>query len=255
MAVTKAQLVVWALISGLSVWGYTVLSRVKLPEEVTTSMSSALATTVEPRVATAVAAKPVVPAAEVLPATVPVFPFPDDLVPTGADVVPATAPVMVGSFAEIPGSAIPQISTVGNGDLALPAAPAVADAVDPAPIPTQTLEVVTEVRAEEPPIPMPARPVVAQPVKAVPLSEVKTLYVVADALNVRATPSTSGPVLQKLPQGFAVAAREQSDEWVGFLMRDGSTGWMRTDYLSDTMPSLLPPSAGPVRTEPLNLMM
>ncbi len=254
MAVTKAQLVVWALISGLSVWGYTALSRVKLPDEVTTSLPSALGATMAPQVATVVSAKPAATTTEVLPATVPVFPFPDDLVP--AATAEAPEPAVVGSFAEIPGGAIPQISTVGDGELALTTVTAVATAAEPAPLPAEEQRVVAEVVEEEPPIPMPARPVVAQPVKAVPLSEVKTLYVVADALNVRATPSTSGPVLQKLPQGFAVAAREQADEWVGFLMRDGSTGWMRTDYLSDTMP---PPAANtsPIRvwTEPLNLMM
>lgn len=250
MAVTKAQLVVWALISGLSVWGYTMLSRVKLPDEVATSLPSALVAVAEPRVVET--AKPVGLAANVLPATVPVFPFPDDLVPDDQPAA-STGTAVVGSFAEIPGDAIPQISTVGGGEIAVPAVAAVAAEAAPEPV------AVAAVTTEEPPIPMPSRPVVAQPVKAVPLSEVKTLYVVADALNVRATPSTSGPVLQKLPQGFAVAAREQSNEWIGFLMRDGSTGWMRTDYLSDTMPALPPPSSetSPVRvwTEPLNLMM
>lgn len=252
MAVTKAQLVVWALISGLSVWGYTVLSRVKLPDEVAASLPSALVAVAEPRVVGTT--EQAVPAAKGLPATVPVFPFPDDLVP---DEQPAasTGTAVVGSFADIPGDAIPQISTVGGGEIALPDVPAVVSNTETTPEPT----VVAAVTTEEPPIPMPSRPVIAQPVKAVPLSEVKTLYVVADALNVRATPSTSGPVLQKLPQGFAVAAREQANEWIGFLMRDGSTGWMRTDYLSDTMPALPPPTAetSPVRvwTEPLNLMM
>lgn len=252
MAVTKAQLVVWALISGLSVWGYTMLSRVKLPDEVASSLPSALVAVAEPRVVGAV--KPVAPAAEVLPATVPVFPFPDDLVPDDQPVA-TTGTAVVGSFADIPGNAIPQISTVGGGEIALPDVPAVAAEEEAVP----EAVAVAATTTEEPPIPMPSRPVVAQPVKAVPLSEVKTLYVVADALNVRATPSTSGPVLQKLPQGFAVAAREQANEWIGFLMRDGSTGWMRTDYLSDTMPALPPPSSetSPVRvwTEPLNLMM
>lgn len=250
MAVTKAQLVVWALISGLSVWGYTALSRVKLPDEVTTSLPSALGATMAPQVATVVSAKPAAATTEVLPATVPVFPFPDDLVP--AATAEAQEPAVVGSFAEIPGSAIPQISTVGDGELAL----TTVTAAEPAPLPAEEQRVVAEFAEEEPPIPMRARPVVAQPVKAVPLSEVKTLYVVADALNVRATPSTSGPVLQKLPQGFAVAAREQANEWIGFLMRDGSTGWMRTDYLSDTMPSSAT-NTSPIRvwTEPLNLMM
>jgi uncharacterized protein YgiM (DUF1202 family) len=253
MAVTKAQLVVWALISGLSVWGYTALSRVKLPDAMTTSQPSALAATMELQVATAVSARPAAAVTGVLPDTVPMFPFPDDLIPAATSEAPA--PAVVGSFGEIPGSAIPQISTVG-GELAPITVTDVAAAAEPAPLPSEEPRVVAEAATEEPPIPMPGRPVVAQPVKAVPLSEVKTLYVVADALNVRATPSTSGPVLQKLPQGFAVAAREQANEWIGFLMRDGSTGWMRTDYLSDTMPPP-PANSSPIRvwTEPLNLMM
>lgn len=251
MAVTKAQLVVWALISGLSVWGYTVLSRVDLPDEANVALPWSLVVAPAP-VAIPAATKSTVPATEALPATVPVFPFPDDLVAATVNDTPASEiSPSIGSFAEIPDDAIPQISTVGTEAGAPLAAPEAAETTS-APVETNALPVAGEM----PPIPMPSRPLVRQPVKAVPLSEVKTLYVVADALNVRATPSTSGPVLQKLPQGFAVAAREQSNEWIGFLMRDGSTGWMRTDYLSDTMP---PPAAvnSPVRvwTEPLNLMM
>lgn len=249
MAVTKAQLVVWALISGLSVWGYTVLSRVDLPDEAKVALPSTLV------VAPAQSAEqdaliPALPTTEVLPATVPVFPFPDDLVvATVGDKPAGEMPASTGSFAEIPGDAIPQISTVGTDVGAPLAAPAAAETAS-GPLETDAL-----VASEAPPIPMPSRPLVQQPVKAVPLSEVKTLYVVADALNVRATPSTSGPVLQKLPQGFAVAAREQANEWIGFLLRDGSTGWMRTDFLSDTMPSAATTSPVRVWTEPLNLMM
>ncbi len=245
MAVTKAQLVVWALISGLSVWGYTVLSRVKLPDEVATALPSALVAVAKPLVVEP--AVPATPAGGVLPAIVPVFPFPDDLVPADEATPAVATAAVVGSFVDIPGDAIPQISTVGagGGDVAPPELSAVPETAVAVPVAV----------AGEPPIPMPYRPIVAQPVQAVPLSEVKTLYVVADALNVRATPSISGPVLQKLPQGFAVAARQQANEWVGFIMRDGSTGWMRTDYLSDTMPASPPPRAGQLWTEPLNLMM
>jgi len=245
MAVTKSQLMVWALIGGLSVWGYSTLSRVKLPDDVAAQMPSARALTVEPQVAVATAS-PAAGATEVMPATIPEFPFPDDLVAATIGNIPTAGVV---TFTEIPGDAIPQISTIGDGQVSPELASAEPTGADAEP------EAVADV-AEQPPIPMPARPVMTQPVKAVPLSEVKTLYVVADALNVRAAPSTSGPVLQKLPQGFAVAAREQANEWIGFLMRDGSTGWMRTDYLSDTMPAL-PAETSPVRlwTEPLNLMM
>jgi len=237
MAVTKAQLVVWALIVGVSAGGYAMLSRVKMPDEAIAQAPVVRAMTAAPQVAFELPVAPQ-PAAATLPATIPEFPFPDDLV-----TATVAEPHAATGFAEIRSEAIPQISTVGARPIA-----AVAAVASAAP------QVVAET-AEEPPIPMPARPMVAQPVKAVPLSEVKTLYVVADALNVRAAPTTSGPVLQKLPQGFAVAAREQSNEWIGFLMRDGSTGWMRTDYLSDTMPTLASAPATTKPGEPLNLMM
>lgn len=247
MAVTKAQLVVWALIAAVSAGGYFMLSRVKAPEAGAVGAVAVRAMVVASKVAAAAPATAQPVAA--LPAAIPEFPFPDDLMAATAGETPQPeVPQAVASFAEIPGDAIPQIATIGDGQVATVTAPAVVEPASPAP------HLVAEV-SEEPPIPMPARPVVAQPVRAVPLSEVKTLYVVADALNVRAAPTTSGPVLQKLPQGFAVAARQQADEWIGFVMRDGSMGWMRTDYLSDTMPALAPPRVAVPAGEPLNLMM
>lgn len=244
MAVTKAQLVVWALIAGLGVWGCSALSRVTLPRDALASPAIAVVVTETPTVKARVAAP--VTVAEALPATIPEFPFPDDLATaTIGDHEPVATGAVI-AFAEIPANAIPQIATVSELEVATVNEPVAEPAAAP--------EIVVAA-AEEPPIPMPSRPMAARPVKAVPLDEVKTLYVVADTLNVRAAPSTEGPVLQKVPQGFAVAAREQSNEWIGFLMRDGSTGWMRTDYLSDTMPPPMPTSPVRVWTEPLNLMM
>lgn len=250
MAVTKAQLVVWALIAGFSAAGYSVLSRVKLPERPTAAAPMAAVVKVVPAPAPVAPVKmpavaaPVAVAANELPQAIPEFPFPDDLVPASTV---ATMAGTVDAFAPVAHDAIPQIATVAQPEVAAIESP------EPVVAPEMRAEVAA---AEEPPIPMPSRPVVAQPVKAVPLAEVKTLYVVADALNVRAVPSTSGAVLQKVPQGFAVAARERSNEWIGFLMRDGSTGWMRTDFLSDTMPpQATTASATSVWTEPLNLMM
>lgn len=271
MAVTKAQIAVWGLIAGLSAWGVTTLSRVKLPEEVLEPAPAARV------VVAAQAPRVVVPAqveatpVAVLPATIPEFPFPDDLAanapiePEDARPEDALTPPAAVSFSDIPADAIPQISAFEDELVAFEEAIAVvaqpvADEVT-APEPA-----VTAALADEPPIPMPARPMAARPVEAVPLAEVKTLYVVADMLNVRAVPSTTGPVLQRVAQGFAVAPRQQADEWIGFLMQDGTTGWMRTDYLSDTMPptgpapapapaTAGPQSAGPQGTEPINLMM
>jgi len=244
MAVTKAQLVVWALIAGLGVWGCSALSRVTLPKDVAVTQPIAAVVTATPAVRAVVAAPANV--AESLPATIPEFPFPDDLATATIGDLTPVAPGTITAFADVSTDTIPQIATAS--DLT------VATASEPAAEPAVAIETMVAA-VEEPPIPMPSRPLAARPVQAVPLEEVKTLYVVADTLNVRAVPSTEGPVLQKVPQGFAVAAREQANEWIGFLMRDGSMGWMRTDYLSDTMPA--PTATSPVRlwTEPLNLMM
>lgn len=244
MAATKAQVVVWGLIAGLSVWGVTTLSRVKLPDETPAVAQAASVSVVEQKPRAVVPA----PALAALPATIPEFPFPDELVGE-PEMIPEAgeASTEAESFVEIPSDAIPNISTFEDQ------VETVAEISDlPEPVPAPELASVT---VGEPPIPMPGRPMAARPVEAVPLSEVKTLYVVADMLNVRAVPSTTGPVLQRVAQGFAVAPRQQADEWIGFLMQDGTTGWMRTDYLSDTMP---PPSQAPATetvTQPLNLMM
>jgi hypothetical protein len=228
MAATKAQLAVWGLIAGLSVWGLATLSRVKLPD----TAPDAVASKHQP------AAEALPPLADATPTTIPQFPFPDDLVaaePARREDAPQTA----GTFAEISVDAIPQISSLGENL----AAPEEGE--------TQPQLAMT---TEAPPIPMPSRPMAARPAEAVSIAEAKTLYVVADMLNIRAAPSTTGLVLQKVPQGFAVAPRQRSNEWIGFLMQDGSMGWMRTDYLSDTMPRIEKPDATS-GNNPLNLMM
>ena len=248
MAVTKAQLVVWALIAGLGVWGCSALSRVTLPKNGAAPQAIAAVVTETPKVRGVVAAPAVMPVAvaATLPATIPEFPFPEDLATATIGDHATVATGTMSAFTDVSPEAIPQIATASELTVATASEPV----AEPAPAP-ETVVATTE----EPPIPMPSRPLAARPAKAVPLDEVKTLYVVADTLNVRAVPSTEGPVLQKVPQGFAVAAREQSNEWIGFLMRDGSMGWMRTDYLSDTMPPPMPASPVRVWTEPLNLMM
>jgi SH3-like domain-containing protein len=86
---------------------------------------------------------------------------------------------------------------------------------------------------------------------AVEPPERPTLYVAAETLNVRATPSTEGAVLQKLRMGFAIAPKQRADEWIGFVMKDGSTGWLRMDFLSATKPVVV---AAERQQEPLNLM-
>ncbi len=247
---TKAQLAVWGLIAGLSAWGVSTLSRVKLPDEVKAPLPRAAVVSAEQQPRQVLAAAPKAEPAAVLPTSISEFPFPDDLI-ADAEVETAAvdAPSDVVSLAEIPVDAIPELSAIEGEEESIALS---AEATPP--LPDQV-----PLAAGEPPIPMPARPLAARPVEAVPLAEVKTLYVVADMLNVRAVPSTSAPVLQRVAQGFAVAPRQQANEWIGFLMQDGSTGWMRTDYLSDTRPEAASASstsaAGPQGTEPLNLMM
>jgi hypothetical protein len=244
------------LIAGLSAWGVSTLSRVKLPDEVKAPLPVVAIVTEEERPREVLAAAPKAEPAALLPATIPEFPFPDDLV-AAAEVpaAPVESPSEVVSLAEIPVDAIPELAAF-EGEV---------EAVAEAAAVTSTVPEEVAATTGEPPIPVPARPLAERPVEAVPLAEVKTLYVVADMLNVRAVPSTSGPVLQRVAQGFAVAPRQQANEWIGFLMQDGTTGWMRTDYLSDTMPPanealaapdrIESPGTEPTGSEPLNLMM
>ncbi|RYG96680.1 MAG: hypothetical protein EON57_14760, partial [Alphaproteobacteria bacterium] len=162
MAVTKAQMVVWALIAGLGVWGCSALSRVTISNSGPASPAVATVMT-----ETATTARVVTPAAiaEDLPATIPEFPFPDDLATATIGDPKPVATGMVTAFAEIPSDAIPQIATV--------AIVGVATAEEPPAEPTAEPEAMVAA-TEEPPIPMPSRPMAARPVEAVPLDEVKT---------------------------------------------------------------------------------
>lgn len=64
-----------------------------------------------------------------------------------------------------------------------------------------------------------------------------TVYVNADTLNVRSSPSTDGIVLAKLGRGTAVVPQLRSGNWYGIAMADGSTGWLHGDYLANVIPS------------------
>jgi hypothetical protein len=224
MGMTKAQLLVWVLIVGLGAGTCTVLSRVTLPEGVLAAapaihMAAVAAAAAEPAVVT----RAVLPMADALPATIPVFPFPDDLSARTAGQVPAAAQEVATPLAAVPAFAAPDVEATAAG----------------------------EAVAEIPPVPAAARP---RQVADLPVDET-TLYVATDALNVRATPSTDGAVLQRLALGFAIAPRRRSDDWIGFQLKDGSTGWLRTDFLSATKPEPLPATTeAPFSGEPLNLM-
>jgi hypothetical protein len=234
MAATKAQLLVWALIFGLIAGGSATLSRLRLPDgpSATATVATAAPALVMPpwvipapvRVATRIIVVPVPGVADRVPAAISEFPFPESLatVDDGPAIAMPEAALMIAEMAH---EAIPELAT-----MTLSAEQAAAEAA-----------------AEVPPIPaFRRRGPMEQP-------ENSTLYVAAETLNVRATPSTEGAVLQRLRLGFAIAPQQRADEWIGFVMKDGSTGWLRTDYLSVTKPEVA--AAEPQQEpEPLNLM-
>ena len=65
----------------------------------------------------------------------------------------------------------------------------------------------------------------------------KTLYVKADTLNVRSSPSTDSPVLLRLSRGSAVLLQHRSGDWYGVQLTNGATGWLHGGYLTETPPS------------------
>lgn len=109
-----------------------------------------------------------------------------------------------------------------------------------------------------------AEPAVSTPKSSAPAPAVeverqsvalKTLYVKADTLNVRASPSTGGAVLAKLPRGTAVVPTLRSGGWYGVALTDGSTGWLHGDYLAAELPAPVEltadvPSAAPSALRP-----
>lgn len=221
---TKAQLLVWAVIAGLLSGGGLILSRVTLPEGRFETAAVVTPPAAQPKRAVLQAPVMDAVAARAMPAVIPEFPFPD-IPATGVDGLSVVAlPEAALVVPEIPAEAVPDIAAVVE-----PEAPAVAPL------------------AEAPPIPASARRRAAKPI------EETTLYVAAETLNVRAAPSTDSAVLQKLRMGFAIAPNQRSDEWIGFIMKDGSTGWLRTDFLSTTKPAVMAAESRQ-EPEPLNLM-
>lgn len=214
MGMARAQLLVWMLIFGLGAAGSAVLSRVTLPEDVFAAAPAARP-----------AALPATAVKEQLPATIPVFPFPDELATAAVadEPVAVQPPKPVVALLDIPAGPVRDIAAAE----------------------------VSMVTTESPPVPAAARP---RQVTAAPVGG-GTLYVMADALNVRATPSSDGAVLQKLALGFAVEPQQRSEEWVGFRLKDGSTGWLSAEYLSASKPAPAPVAAeAPVVEQPMNLM-
>lgn len=88
-------------------------------------------------------------------------------------------------------------------------------------------------------------PIASTPKVATPLPTVevegqsiapKTVYVKADTLNVRASPSTGGTLLGKLSRGTAVVPKLRSGAWYGVSLTNGTTGWVHGDYLAAEVP-------------------
>lgn len=84
--------------------------------------------------------------------------------------------------------------------------------------------------------PASARPADAQPPESVeaataPTVQDQTLVVDAEALNLRAGPSTTTEVLRALPQGTVVAEAARTGNWVQVRTADGEVGWMSARYL------------------------
>lgn len=95
-----------------------------------------------------------------------------------------------------------------------------------------------KVRPTETEAPAETEPAETEPVEAEPV-ETTTMYVDAAAnngsdVNVR-TEANGGSVITTLAAGTAVQVVESGSEWTAILI-NGETGYIRTDYLSDTAP-------------------
>lgn len=77
-----------------------------------------------------------------------------------------------------------------------------------------------------------------------------TLFVSANSLNLRASPSTGGAVLASLPRNMQVLAGERRGGWV-LVSANGQIGWVSGDYLTAAAeaPAMSVPRAGATRTQ------
>lgn len=57
--------------------------------------------------------------------------------------------------------------------------------------------------------------------------------VVKDGAEVYSAPSSRSILYYKCPKGMFLAVREERDEWLGVVMIDGSTGWIRKSYTAN----------------------
>ena len=94
--------------------------------------------------------------------------------------------------------------------------------------------------------PQPATPEVAPTVPEGQRLTAKTVFVSADSLNVRSSPSTTASVLLKLRRGDAVVPTYRSGAWFGLSLSNGSLGWVHGHYLVERAPSGPADLIGPV---------
>lgn len=89
----------------------------------------------------------------------------------------------------------------------------------------------------------PARPAVAKPARAVasPLSTPRIVSVAS--LNVRHTPSISGPLITTLPRGTALRVLDRQDGWLLVDLSPTLEGWVSEDLTTTriTQPQFVPP--------------
>ena len=62
--------------------------------------------------------------------------------------------------------------------------------------------------------------------------EPTTFYVEAATLNIRSAPSTKAVVVGHASRGTAFVPSDQSGDWYGVELTDGSIGWVHRDYVS-----------------------
>lgn len=99
-----------------------------------------------------------------------------------------------------------------------------------------------------PPVQIPA-----PPNSAAQLPSVTRLYVVADVLNVRATPEAGGKLLGQISRGTEVIASHRSGEWYGATLDDGTVAWVHGDYLAASRPTEATAAAPATPSQPAAL--
>lgn len=63
-----------------------------------------------------------------------------------------------------------------------------------------------------------------------------TVYVTADALNMRSEPNAESDIITQLPLGDALTVVEIDDGWYSVTTSDGTAGYVSADYVSTTAP-------------------